>query len=360
VPMFEYFSYPIMVLATGSMFYDWGVATDERLSSIYEVVRQPLANGDLITALVFVTAFALIYLTNKDEGMEAAVPEEVVRPLGWAVATLGVFVLYNAFRLEIVNYYHMKAGLLLASEQLVGIRDPQWFSLVWQVNYTMAFLIGLAGANLWKLASSKLAVVNSLLAILTLLIFVTAGLYAFYELQVSYISAGWGGQGAWLNIGIRYISYAFVAGLLYMFYVYSRSDLLLRLAPGESLRIGFEALVSTVIFLTASRELMGLMALFNIADAEKLGLSILWGVYALALIGYGIAFNRKHLRIAAIVLLAVTLVKLFFYDAADLETIPKTILFVTIGITLLVASFLYNKYKALIFGLPTGSGESGL
>ncbi len=46
------------------------------------------------------------------------------------------------------------------------------------------------------------------------------------------------------------------------------------------------------------------------------------------------------------------LVKLFFYDAADLDTIPRTILFVALGITLLIASFLYNKYKEIIFGSP--------
>ena len=54
--------------------------------------------------------------------------------------------------------------------------------------------------------------------------------------------------------------------------------------------------------------------------------------------------------LAAIALVGVTLVKLFFYDIADLGTIPKTILFVTLGVTLLLISFLYNKYKAAIFG----------
>ena len=91
------------------------------------------------------------------------------------------------------------------------------------------------------------------------------------------------------------------------------------------------------------------MGQFQIPDAYKLGLSVLWGIYALVLIVLGIAWNKKHLRIGAIVLLAVTLAKLFLYDIADLDTIPKTILFMTLGITMLVVSFLYNKYKAVIF-----------
>ena len=67
------------------------------------------------------------------------------------------------------------------------------------------------------------------------------------------------------------------------------------------------------------------------------------------MIAIGIAKNKQYLRIAAFVLLAVTLIKLFLYDIADLDTIPKTILFISLGILLLIVSFLYNKYKTLIF-----------
>ncbi len=48
--------------------------------------------------------------------------------------------------------------------------------------------------------------------------------------------------------------------------------------------------------------------------SNKLALSILWGIYALLLIILGIWKKKKHLRIGAIALFAVTLIKLFFYD----------------------------------------------
>jgi uncharacterized membrane protein len=63
------------------------------------------------------------------------------------------------------------------------------------------------------------------------------------------------------------------------------------------------------------------------------------------LVVIGIWKNKKYLRIAAISLFAVTLVKLFFYDISHLRTIPKTIIFVSLGVLLLVISFLYNKYR---------------
>ena len=83
-------------------------------------------------------------------------------------------------------------------------------------------------------------------------------------------------------------------------------------------------------------------------QSYKLGLSILWGVYALLLIALGIWKKKKYLRVGAIVLFSITLIKLFFYDISSLNTIAKTIVFVSLGVLLLIISFLYNKYKHII------------
>ena len=156
-----------------------------------------------------------------------------------------------------------------------------------------------------------------------------------------------------MNIAIRYISYLFAAGLLFLFYEYSKSILLGTQLSEKTATNGLDAVLHTVVFVVASCELINLMAQLHIPDGNKLGLSILWGVYALFLIVIGISKHKKHLRIAAFVLLAVTLVKLFLYDVADLPTIPKTILFISIGLLMLLVSFLYNKYVDVIFATET-------
>jgi uncharacterized membrane protein len=161
------------------------------------------------------------------------------------------------------------------------------------------------------------------------------------------------GMSHWMYVAVRPISYILAGVLLYWLREYSRDPLLEDRVEHEFLYYGFEALAYVTGFVVASCELVNLMEQFRLADGTKLGLSILWGVYALGMIVVGIAKDKKHLRIAAMVLLAVTLVKLFFYDIADLDTISKTILFVTLGITLLIVSFLYNKYKNIIFKVQT-------
>ena len=357
--LFEYFSYPLMVFASCSLFADWALAYSERTMYVSEFNRQPIANGDFITALVFVAVFAFIYLTNKDERYEAAVDSDFVKPFGYLVAGFGLLVLYNTFRIEISNYYHLQSVLAATRESNPELLLPAFrtgflltrFNLIWQLNYTMFFLIALWAVNIRKTRSEILAFAGVGITGLALAIFTTAAMYLFYELRLAYMTDIDEGRIVFrpMNIAIRYISYAFAAGLLYSIFNYKNSNLLTRTLPSKVLDLGFDAIFYSTVLITASCELINLMLQFHIPDGNKLGLSILWGVYALGLIVIGIALNKQHLRIAAIVLLAVTLIKLFLYDVADLDTIPKTILFVSLGILLLVVSFLYNKYKNIIF-----------
>lgn len=355
IEVFEYFSLPVMALATGSMFFDWAVAYDDRVWAVSELNRQPLANGDLVTALVFVAAFGFIYLTGRTQREESAFPAEIARALNIAVAAIGLFVLYNAFRIEIGNFYHVRAVGSISDNYGVNrtFSDLMMFNTIWQFNYTMGFVSALAFVNLRKISSRSLAVVTVLISAVLLFLFATICLVQMAELRESYMLAA-GNQP--MNIAIRYISYGFAALLLAVNYLNIRSGLMDGIVAGSHQRLTFEAFLSIFLLAVASGELLNLMAQFGIPDGAKLGLSILWGVYAVVLIAYGIYRSKKHLRIGAIVLLSVTLIKLFFYDVADLDTIPKTILFVTLGITLLIASFLYNKYRSVISG-PEQSEE---
>ena len=113
-------------------------------------------------------------------------------------------------------------------------------------------------------------------------------------------------------------------------------------------KVPFEIVMHISIIWISSSELLNWMDLSGSEQSYKLGLSILWGLYALLLIALGIWKKKKHLRIGAIILFSFTLIKLFFYDISSLNTISKTIVFVSLGVLLLIISFLYNKYKHII------------
>jgi len=119
--------------------------------------------------------------------------------------------------------------------------------------------------------------------------------------------------------------------------------------PAENVKRSFSNLFNITLLTIVSNEFIHWMDLAGYQNQYKLGLSLIWGTYALALLFTGMIKKKKHFRIFAILLFAVTLLKLFFYDLISLSTISKTIVLVLLGIILLLASFLYNKYKDLLF-----------
>ncbi|MDZ4199530.1 MAG: DUF2339 domain-containing protein [Kiritimatiellia bacterium] len=78
------------------------------------------------------------------------------------------------------------------------------------------------------------------------------------------------------------------------------------------------------------------------------GISLLWGLYALGLVGGGIRYASRPLRLVGLALFSVTLVKIFFSDLDGLSTVFRFIAFIALGIVLLFASFLYMRFKGRV------------
>jgi uncharacterized membrane protein len=83
-------------------------------------------------------------------------------------------------------------------------------------------------------------------------------------------------------------------------------------------------------------------------EVIKIALPVTWGIIAFTFLSRGIKRQLKSLRIMALVLLAITLIKLFTYDINNVSEAGKIIAFIILGIVLLVMSFMYQKIKALI------------
>lgn len=209
----------------------------------------------------------------------------------------------------------------------------------------MLFLVLLSFVNIKKIRNQLLGFITLGLNALAIAVFLIEELYLLSELRESYQAQDLSQyyQRGIFNIEIRYISLVFFALILFTTYKYIRQEFL-----NINFKRDFDLLLHTSVIWFLSSELINWMDITGSAQSYKLGLSILWGVYALFLISVGIWKKKKHLRIGAIALFAVTLIKLFTYDISHLETISKTIVFVILGILLLIISFLYNKYKHII------------
>ena len=69
--------------------------------------------------------------------------------------------------------------------------------------------------------------------------------------------------------------------------------------------------------------------------------SLLWSVFAAALLWIGLHFKRQYLRFLGLGLFAVTIVKVFLNDLAGVTTGLRVILTLVFGIVLLVSSYWY-------------------
>jgi hypothetical protein len=80
----------------------------------------------------------------------------------------------------------------------------------------------------------------------------------------------------------------------------------------------------------------------------KTGLPVLWGVLAFIFLILGIKKQVKELRIIALSLLGITIVKLFTYDISNVSETGKIVAFILLGVLILVISFVYQKIKVLV------------
>jgi hypothetical protein len=80
--------------------------------------------------------------------------------------------------------------------------------------------------------------------------------------------------------------------------------------------------------------------------ARDMTYSIAWALFALGLLVYGILKNISAARYAAMGLLCVTLLKLFFHDLARLGQLYRIGAFVGVAVIAMLASFAYQKFFA--------------
>ncbi len=351
VPVYEKISYVLMITGFFSLIHDWQENTIMPYSILDEDAATPFLNIGFFFSLLVAASFGFInYLNLKSEFKPALKVEHMLaKVVRYAVPAIFLLVLFNSFRLELDNYWTLR---FIGSEiEVQGGYEQHDHDLltkgkIWNICYAMLFFTLLLFYNVKRARHPILAAAGLIIGALAIFSYLVTGLYLLSELRESYLDqnlAEYYNRG-WFHIGIRYISFLFLVALLIACYLQIRQGLV-----KVKLEKPFELIVAVTILWVLSSELLNVMDLFGKVNSYRLSLSIFWGVYSMILIARGILKRQKHLRIAAIALFGGTLLKLFFFDIADLNTISKTIVFVCLGVFLLIISFLYNRYRHLIF-----------
>ncbi|HLF35453.1 MAG TPA: DUF2339 domain-containing protein [Cyclobacteriaceae bacterium] len=348
-------SYPLMLLAFFSIIHDWVSVYGDYAFTQEETTITPVFNIHLLTSVLVIASFLYInlYHIRKPDLPSIFKDRFLVHLVGFSVPAILLVTAYYSFRVEIDHYWQQAFHLSSLEIRNPGEEAADYyqdydllqFKTVWIIGYTMLFFVTIAWVNLKKIRNKILGYVILGLSAYTLAVFLIEGLPALGHLRDSYLNlelSEYYVRGP-MHIVVRYFSIAFAAILLFTMNRCTSQDFI-----HKDLKVVFELFLHINIVALASSELIHWLEMARITQSDKLGLSILWGVYSLFMIVLGIMKHKKFLRIGAIVLFGITLLKLFFYDISHLNTISKTIIFISLGILLLVISFLYNKYRLLI------------
>lgn len=355
VPTYEKISYALMIIAFFSIIHDWTTVYDTYQPEVPELRIMPILNIHFISSVLFVMAFIFINFLNHTKKLDSSttIKKNLVELMAIVIPGILLIGAYSSLWFEISNYFTQlyKDSALQIDLEGNDYASYYWdddlnsFRSIWIINYSLIFFSCLAVFNFKKLRSQKVGLVSLTLLLLTLAVFLLEGLYELGRLRETYLQqtlSQYYDRG-FLNIGIRYISFGLLAVATIVSYKYLIKEFL-----EKNLRTAFDLVLAVAILWITSSELIHWMDFAKAEQSYKLGLSILWGGYSLVMIAIGIWKRKKHLRVSAILIFGITLVKLFIYDMSDLNTIAKTIVFVALGVLLLLISFLYNKYKYLI------------
>lgn len=357
--MYEIFAYPMIAVAFFSMMHDWAMR-HYHMNTLNEAeVTTIFMNKWFLTSFVVIASYAVIALVNRSKRFplpEGITPnnQSTIHVISWLL----FFVLsYFTFGFEINLYWNhlYEASAMQVTDNTYGVayeymqhdEDLRLFKRVWLINFSLLYFTAISLLN-WKvLKDAIIGNLSFILNVLTIFIFIFFGLYEISELRESYLVPSSDNpyphdSG---HLMIRYWSIPIVLFAIIVEFLQANSTYM-----AKWLRVGFDFVLHYCVIHILSSELLHWMDVTgNDNKSYKLGLSLLWGTYALYMVVMGIWRRKAYLRISAFILLGIIVGKLFFYDLVHLPTLSKTVVFVVIGIVILIISFLYNKYKSSMF-----------
>lgn len=350
ISVYEKLSYPLMFLAFFSLLQDWSYAYGYFYVSGDQF--SPILNVHFLSSVLFIAVFGfIVYLMQRKTNASAFKTNSIwYKLMSFSAAGMLLLSTYFAFRLEISAYWEQlitDSSLKITNENDYSNSITNYalehFKSVWIINYSLLFVSVVWLFNSRYVKNRALSYIAVGLTLATIFVFLTQGLYTLSELRETYMEPSEYYQRGTMYLALRYISFLFLALALFVCNRHMQKN-----KANKIIKVFYDILLHLSIVWVLSSELLHWMDLFESTQSYKLGLSILWGVYSFLLIAFGIWKNKMYLRIGGMALFAITLLKLFFYDISHLNTISKTIVFLSLGVLLLIVSFLYNKYKTRI------------
>ncbi len=329
IKIFKFSSILILFCKGLSLMFDWSLA-NENAGSYLPLIFNNL-QGIITNVVATVALGCYAWLLSKDDreniyfaGIRSAIAMKIFAAAAFVLFYISCLFYVNLYFREqqtftVPNSYHRLITYLLA---IVAIRFLHRDKSL--QNSKLPFLIT-AACMVFYFSSAGFAD--------TLITGIISGKYAASQ-AISH----------WLSVAVLlYLLYNLIVILRQANDLASSKTILWPICIAVLALISLECrLLYLSIFATADR-----LQLYN-TNYSKAGLTITWALFSFTLIWLGLKFKNKTLRIIALSIFTIALLKLFLFDIRNIAEAGKIAAFILLGILLLVISFMYQRLKKII------------
>ncbi len=322
-------SIAVLVLMLFSLMMDWNKIYIEGSTPLYIGL-----NKAFVTGIFSIVALVLTFLLLKDEKEDSILNVGLYRNL-LSFSITGV--------LYLVCLLELRYQLELAS--------MHWTIFTVSIGiYNMIFVLGLLLAEKKITMPADLRPWFAALGVFAIIAFLVMYQPAIVAARKDYLY----GTGAFTAIGLHYI-YVILLIAISILSIH-RFRLLNEFNTTTHYAYAWFYVAFFVYLASVELDMMVLLALFVdkesynhvLTQNHKIGFPILWGIASFILIVYGLRKKNKTVRIISLTLFFITLVKLFLVDIRGISEGGKIAAFISLGILLLIVSFMYQKLKRIL------------
>jgi uncharacterized membrane protein len=327
----------VNVLMLCSLVMDWGKIYGTAASATLPIL---LNKGFITNAVALISVFLSMKLLKNEKESFFITREFSLNIYRNILSVVLMAVLYFTFMLEL-NYHVIRSGY-----------GDDARNIVWGI-YNFIFLIS---AFLFYRKRLSLSLASALLIASGLLI--SLYLISYNESVISvrenFLEEGTNGIFFYLHFLLASL---FVGGL----YVSNRSA---KEVFNEKDLDWIKWIMVLLVVYICSAELNHVVSWLSYSQGRiiyeinrqvyKAGYTVLWGIISLVLMQQGMRRRDKTLRIISLSLFFITIIKLFASDIKGISEGGKIAAFISLGVLLLIVSFMYQRLKQLILeGEPT-------
>lgn len=319
----------ITLLIIVSLAMDWMKVYDS------SIVIPVIVNKGCITSFVVAIAMYIVYALMHKDSQAVYIDGLTNKTAKIPYIVLGTAILFIAGCLEVNHQFTHRYPTL----SLQNIYLPL---------YVYAFVVlAFVVLQYFKVQISK---VMQLVATTVLFIYYLVNNFSVYDMEKEMLISKTGaGHFAvhWLSV----VLFLLIIGHLIQYIIRNKKEI-------GTLVNAFAWAITIVVIIILSVEIQHVYV-WSYVHAEnqieiaerifsKAGLSILWGISSFIIIWLGLRYHVKAMRIIALSLFGITIVKLFAYDLSNIPPGGKIAAFILLGALLLTVSFMYQRLKKII------------